>query len=218
MGFWAWLFRKKEKGLGEDDGQAKYFKEDFDVVERKKTVKKQEKTKGKQEKDKLKAPVESKAKTPRKNTVEITENSPEIKNANTVKVGRITPSGKFDIKKAKDGRFFFSLYASNGAAIAFSQLYSSQSAVNTGIKSIIKNVKKAGIEDATLKKSENLPCPKWEIYIDKAGKYRFRLYATNGQCVCHSSHGYSSKSGCKGGIESIRKFAKDAKVNKSYLK
>ena len=32
MGFWAWLFRKKEKGLGEDDGQAKYFKEDFDVV------------------------------------------------------------------------------------------------------------------------------------------------------------------------------------------
>ena len=77
---------------------------------------------------------------------------------------------------------------------------------------------KARIEDTTLKKTVALPYPKWEIYIDKAGEYRFRLYASNGQCVCHSSHGYASKSGCKGGIDSIKRFATDAKVNKTFLK
>jgi uncharacterized protein YegP (UPF0339 family) len=86
------------------------------------------------------------------------------------------------------------------------------------MKSIITNMDKAGIEDTSLKKTVALPCPKWEIYIDKANEYRFRLYAINGQCVCHSSHGYASKSGCKGGIDSIRKFASEARVNKSYLK
>jgi uncharacterized protein YegP (UPF0339 family) len=96
-------------------------------------------------------------------------------------------------------------------------MYSSLGAVNNGIKSVIANMDKSEIEDTTLKKVTTLLCPKWEIYIDKAGEYRFRLYAINGQCVCHSSHGYSSKSGCKGGIESIRRFAKDAKVDKSYL-
>ena len=52
-----------------------------------------------------------------------------------------------------------------------------------------------------------------------AGEYRFRLYATNGLCICHSAHGYSTKSGCKGGIESIGRFASEAaKIDKSYLK
>ena len=218
MSFWSWLFGKKEKKLGEDDGQAKYFKEDFEPREKKKTVKKEEKPTLKQEKPKAKPIKESQAKLSEEAVAEITDDSPEVKSADTVKESRATANGKFDVRKAKDGRFFFSLYASNGAVIAYSQIYSSLSAVNTGIKSVINNMDKAGIEDTTLKKPTGLPCPKWEIYIDKAGEYRFRLYATNGLCVCHSSHGYSTKSGCKGGIESIRRFAKEAKVDKSYLK
>ena len=83
---------------------------------------------------------------------------------------------------------------------------------------MISNANKAEIEDTTLKKPVSLPCPKWEIYIDKAGEYRFRLYAINGLCVCHSSHGYATKSGCKGGIDSIRRFAEEATIDKSYLK
>lgn len=218
MSFWSWLFGKKEKKLGEDDGQAKYFKEDFDPRENKKTVKKEEKPALGQKDHKAKPIKESKAKLSEKTVAEITDDSPEIKSADTIKESRATANGKFDVRKAKDGRFFFSLYASNGAVIAYSQIYSSLSAVNTGIKSVINNMDKAGIEDRTLKKSTALPCPKWEIYIDKAGEYRFRLYATNGQCVCHSSHGYASKSGCKGGIESIKRFSAEARVDKSYLK
>ena len=216
MGFWAWLFGKKTTKLGVDDGQAKYFKEDFDPKEnisgKKEAKKKAKKVKSKPETITIEEKSES------INEEALTEESPEVKEADTVKESKASLNGKFDIKKAKDGRFFFSLYASNGIVIAYSQMYSSLSAVNTGIKSIINNMDKAGIEDTTLKKTVALPYPKWEIYIDKAGEYRFRLYASNGQCVCHSSHGYASKSGCKGGIDSIRRFATDAKVNKTFLK
>ena len=86
-----------------------------------------------------------------------------------------------------------------------------------GINSIIANSPISPTEDNTLKNTMSLPFPKWEIYIDRAGEYRFRLYATNGLCICHSSHGYTTKSGCKGGIESIKRFAKEAIVDKSYL-
>ena len=215
MGFWSWLLGKKTTNLGIDDGQAEYFKEDFDPKENKK-VKKEVRKKQNTAKPKPEA-VTMEEKTEPIEEV-LTEESPEVKDADTIKESKASLNGKFDIKKAKDGRFFFSLYASNGVVIAYSQMYSSLNAVNTGIKSIVKNMDKAGIDDTTLKKQSPLPCPKWEIYIDKAGEYRFRLYASNGQCVCHSSHGYSSKSGCKGGIESIRRFAKEARVDKSYLK
>ena len=41
---------------------------------------------------------------------------------------------------------------------------------------------------------------KFEIYVDKAGEYRFRLVASNGQTVL-SSEGYSSKAAAANGIE-----------------
>lgn len=222
MGFWDWLFGKKKKDrLGEDDGQAQYFKEDFGSKPIKSTTdsaiyNKEEKNNeevikfDKAKKSAIKKNIE-------KTSPEDFEETPEVETANTVKQSRPTPNGRFDIRKAKDGRYFFSLYASNGLVIAYSQMYSSLGAVNNGIKSVIANMDKSEIEDTTLKKVTTLPCPKWEIYIDKADEYRFRLYAINGQCVCHSSHGYSSKSGCKGGIDSIRRFARDAKIDKSYL-
>ena len=168
---------------------------------------------------KVEKKAEAKKATTKKVEKEITEDSPEVKSAVAVKESKPTKNGKFDIQKAKDGRFFFSLYSSNGAVVAYSQIYSSLSAVNTGIASVISNASKAEIEDTTLKKPTSLPCPKWEIYIDKAEQYRFRLYATNGLCVCHSSHGYATKSGCKGGIDSIKRFAsEEASVDKSYRK
>lgn len=147
---------------------------------------------------------------------ELRDDSPEVKGAVSIQESSSTENGKWDIRKAKDGRYFFSLYASNHTVIAYSQIYSSSSAVMTGINSVIANAPKCEIEDTTLKKVISLPYPKWEIYLDKAGEYRFRLYAHNGLVICHSSHGYSTKSGCKGGIDSIRRFCVEARVNKSY--
>lgn len=45
---------------------------------------------------------------------------------------------------------------------------------------------------------------KFECYKDKAGEYRFRLKAGNGETIL-SSEGYKAKASCKNGIESVRK-------------
>ena len=49
---------------------------------------------------------------------------------------------------------------------------------------------------------------KFEWYTDKAGEYRFRLKASNGNNIL-ASEGYKSKSGCANGIESIKKNCVD---------
>lgn len=49
---------------------------------------------------------------------------------------------------------------------------------------------------------------KFEVYKDSAGEFRFRLKASNGQNIL-GSEGYSDKSGCKNGIESVKKNAND---------
>jgi uncharacterized protein YegP (UPF0339 family) len=50
---------------------------------------------------------------------------------------------------------------------------------------------------------------KFEQYEDKAGKYRFRLKASNGQ-VMATGEAYETKASALNGIESIRKNAGDA--------
>ena len=53
--------------------------------------------------------------------------------------------------------------------------------------------------------------PKFEIYVDKAGGFRFRLKATNGEPIL-ASESYKSKAGCKNGIESVKKNAESETV------
>ena len=122
----------------------------------------------------------------------------------------------FEIKKAKDGRFVFNLYASNHVIVATSQIYTTSQAALNGINSVITNAKKAPIEDTTLKKFEAQSYPKWEIYLDKGEQFRFRLYAPNGSCICHSQ-GYTSKTNCKNGIASIIKSCENHEITKAYL-
>ncbi len=50
---------------------------------------------------------------------------------------------------------------------------------------------------------------KFEIYKDKAGEFRFRLKAGNGENIL-ASEGYKAKASCIKGIESVKKNAKDA--------
>lgn len=126
-------------------------------------------------------------------------------------------TGRFEIKKAKDGRFVFNLYASNHVIVATSQVYSSSTSAVNGIQSVINNAHKAPIEDQSLKSYETYGFPKWEIYVDKGNQYRFRLYAANGSCICHSQ-GYTTKASCKNGIDSIIRSSRNAEIDKSYLK
>ena len=47
----------------------------------------------------------------------------------------------------------------------------------------------------------------FEIYLDKAKKYRFRLRAKNGENIC-ASQAYTSRSSCMKGIKSVAKNSK----------
>ena len=51
------------------------------------------------------------------------------------------------------------------------------------------------------------------MYQDKAGEYRFRLKATNGQVIA-TSEGYKALASCMNGIESVKKNAVDAEIVK----
>jgi uncharacterized protein YegP (UPF0339 family) len=51
----------------------------------------------------------------------------------------------------------------------------------------------------------------FEVFIDHAGSYRFRLKAANGEIIA-ASQGYSSHAMCLKGIESVRTNAPDAEI------
>jgi uncharacterized protein YegP (UPF0339 family) len=57
----------------------------------------------------------------------------------------------------------------------------------------------------TMPKEAPMPC-KFEIYKDKAGEYRFRLKANNGQIML-ASEGYKTKASAMNGVASVRKNA-----------
>ena len=121
--------------------------------------------------------------------------------------------GKFIIKKTETG-IKFDLKAGNGEIIATSQVYKAKAYCKTGIASVMKNSITSHLEDQTAEDYEVLKNPKYEIYKDNAGEYRFRLKALNGQIIA-ISQGYKEKDGCKKGIESVRKNARDARIEET---
>jgi uncharacterized protein len=52
---------------------------------------------------------------------------------------------------------------------------------------------------------------KFEISMDKSGKFRFHLKSPNGEIIA-ASQGYETKASAEKGIESIKTNAPDAKV------
>ncbi|MBO4798956.1 MAG: YegP family protein [Candidatus Methanomethylophilaceae archaeon] len=118
--------------------------------------------------------------------------------------------GKFKIKKAKNEEFMFNLLASNGQVICSSQMYKALPSAKNGIESVKKNCCSA-VEDQTVEGFEKLKNPKYELYTDNAGEFRFRLKAGNGEIIA-VSEGYKSKAGALNGIDSIQRNAPDAEV------
>ncbi len=121
--------------------------------------------------------------------------------------------GKFVIKDAKNG-VKFDLKAGNGEIILSSETYSSLAGCKNGIASVQKNAPVAALEDQTVEGFEEQKSPKFEIYTDKAGGFRFRLKAGNGEII-GVGEGYKKKASCLNGIESIRKNAVDAKIEQA---
>jgi uncharacterized protein YegP (UPF0339 family) len=110
--------------------------------------------------------------------------------------------GKFVVKKTATG-VKFDEKAGNGEVILTSEVYTSKAACLKGVNSVKKNAPTAPVEDQTEEGHKTFSNPKFEIYVDKAGEFRFRLRARNGKSVGHSE-GYTAMAGCKNGIESVR--------------
>ena len=104
----------------------------------------------------------------------------------------------FEIYKDKAEEYRFRLKASNGEIILSSEGYSSKAGAMNGIVSVKENSK---LDE------------RFESYTDKAGKYRFRLKASNGQ-VIGTGEAYKSEASCKAGIESVKRWAKEAETKK----
>ena len=120
--------------------------------------------------------------------------------------------GKFVVKTVASG-IKFDLKAGNGEVIATSEVYTGKSACLNGIESVRKNAPVAALEDQTVEGFAAVTNPKFEVYADKAGEFRFRLKARNGEIIA-TSEGYKAKNSCLNGIESVRKNAPEAAVVK----
>ncbi len=117
--------------------------------------------------------------------------------------------GTFTIKKVASG-FKFDLLASNGEVVATSEVYKTAAACRKGIQSVIVNAEKAAIEDLSALDAP-IANPKFQLYRDKAGRFRFRLRSRNGSIIA-VSEGYRARSGCLDGIESVRFYAKNPEI------
>ena len=117
---------------------------------------------------------------------------------------------KFVIREVNSG-IKFDLKASNGEVILTSEVYTTEAACKGGIESIMKNAPIANVENQTEEGWVAAAHPKFEMYEDKAGEYRFRLKARNGEPI-GKSEGYKAKDSAENGIASVGKNAPEAEV------
>ncbi len=119
-------------------------------------------------------------------------------------------AARFEIKIARNGDYMFNLYAPNGRIVATSETYTTLQNCKNGIESVKRNAC-SHTEDQTQAKHETLLCPKYELFLDKEEKFRFRLRASNGEIIC-VSQAYTVKASAQTGIASIAENAPTAET------
>lgn len=118
--------------------------------------------------------------------------------------------GRFAIRTVPSG-IKFDLRALTGRVIATSEVYTTLAACRNGIESVRRNAPIAKLEDRTEEGFVAVTNPKFEMYVDKAGEFRFRLKARNGEIIA-TSESYKTREDCESGIERVRKNAPVAEV------
>ena len=114
--------------------------------------------------------------------------------------------GYVNIKPSSDGKFVYVIYAANKELIAKgAQTYSTVTTCKNAVKSVGKIAASVPVDDMTLldRDPEEFKYPKFELYKDKGGLFRFRLCASNGQNLLTCTQGYTTKPACKKGIASV---------------
>lgn len=106
-------------------------------------------------------------------------------------------AGRFELKRAKDGQFYFKLKAANGQSILMSEMYKAKSGATNGIDSVKKN---ASLDE------------RYERRESKKGEPYFVLRAANNQIIGQSEM-YSSASAMENGINAVKTSALGASIN-----
>jgi uncharacterized protein len=106
-------------------------------------------------------------------------------------------AGKFELKKSKNDKFYFSLLAGNGQVILQSEMYESKASAQNGIESVKKNATDAS-------RFEKLTSSKGEPY--------FVLKAANHQVIGNSQM-YAGEKARDNGIDSCATHAPSAAVD-----
>jgi len=109
--------------------------------------------------------------------------------------------GRFEVYKDVAGKFRFRLNAENNGIVAASEAYEHHASCIKGVRSVQKNCN-AEIEDMTTE-DKRISNPKYQVFCDENGKFRFHLNASNGEIIAQSE-GYETKEGCMNGIEAFR--------------
>ena len=122
---------------------------------------------------------------------------------------------KFIVKQTNTG-FKFDLKDSTGV-IATSEVYTSEAACKSGVESVRASC--AGeIENQTVEGFETKKHPKYEVYVDKAGAFRYRLKAKNGQIIATcGTASYKTAEEAIAVVEAVKAGAADAKVETVVL-
>lgn len=124
--------------------------------------------------------------------------------------------GKFVIRTVPTG-VKFDLYAPNGQTVLSSEVYLTAAACRKGLESVRKNAPLAGTEDQTREDGRPQTNPKFEVYLDKGGNFRFRLKARNGLIIAVSEP-YTTKARCLDGIGSVKENVRDAGVEEVLVR
>ncbi len=120
----------------------------------------------------------------------------------------------FEIFEDKAGQWRWRLRASNGELVAVSEEgFASKAGVVKTLDVVRRNVAEAEdhAEAETAEDGSEVKGGKgFEIYEDNAGKWRWRLRASNGELVAVSEQGFASKSGVVKALDVVRRNAAEA--------
>jgi uncharacterized protein YegP (UPF0339 family) len=104
--------------------------------------------------------------------------------------------GKYEIKRAKNGEYYFNLKAANGEIILTSETYKAKASANSGIESVKTNSSQEA---------------QYERKTTASGKFFFVLTARNHEVIGRSEV-YESEASRDKGIESVRTNGASADV------
>ena len=111
-------------------------------------------------------------------------------------------NAKYQVYKDVNGKFRFRLRALNNKIVVVSEAYEAKAGCVNGVKAVQKNCQ-APINDKTIE-DENIPNPKYAVFVDASLKFRFNLIAANGEIIA-VSEAYNSKQNCINGIEAVKR-------------